>query len=63
MKEKQANTEQVFLSPEKLDSFKEAFDNCEGTQFEFEGHPVLKSYAEYLIEHLDNIWPQIRQDK
>ena len=36
MKEKQANTQQVFLSPEKLDSFKEAFNNCEGTQFEFE---------------------------
>ena len=41
---------------EKLVTLKQRYAECEdGGVFQFEGHDILKSYAKYLIEHLDTM--------
>lgn len=45
-------------TPEKLKEFKsvyaEALLKKDSDMFKFEGHPILKTYAAYLIQYLDN---------
>jgi len=54
---KQTNRSSTWLAPEKVKAFKEAYAECEHVgedYFNFEGKPVLKSYAEYLLEYVES---------
>jgi hypothetical protein len=44
----------ISFTPEKLKQLKRMYDECEGESFMFEGHEVLKAYAKYMIEYLEN---------
>lgn len=38
---------------DKLTALKQAYRDCKGETFKFEGHEFLKAYAKYLIEYLE----------
>lgn len=43
----------AILTQERLKDFKEAYAECEGSSFTWEGQEVLRSYAEYLLEFME----------
>lgn len=49
----------------KLERFKVAWAKAPGdgdAEFNFDGHPFVKSYAEYLIEYLDKKIPSNKRN-
>jgi len=44
----------IAVTPETLTRLKQAYANCETETFVFEGREILKAYAKYMIEHLEN---------
>jgi hypothetical protein len=58
-----AAQETINFNPEKLERFRAAYEWCEGEWFFFEDQKVLKAYAKYMIEHLDNVFKSRRKSK
>ena len=43
----------ITFTPEKLAKLKRNYAKCIGDTFFFEGKPILKAYAKYMIEYLE----------
>ena len=51
-----SNNDLLKMSPENIKIFKRKYKSCkDGGTFFFEGREVLKDYAKYIIEYLDDI--------
>lgn len=50
---------EIVFDRDKLEKLKRRYKECpEGGTFEFEGKEILKSYAKYLIEYLEQRLPR-----
>ena len=60
---KEAGVNTIHFTEVKFSTLKRAYERAtkDGeTQFKFEGHDVLVSYAKYLIEYLTSHFPRVR---
>lgn len=44
---------EVKITPQNIKAFEKAYNECKTDIFDFEGQPVLKSYAKYVLQYFE----------